>query len=144
MLHPATFVFVAKSIASSLCDLKLLAHHPIASTAVVSWIEQETGCEAWNPPGGWFLMVFVPGQRWNTMEYPITPYNTPIMPMISMMLWRIRFVRFLASPVLRWSLGGAAFKLHDFGFRGVSSVESAAMGGLGLAPQPWQISACDG
>lgn len=27
--------------------------------------------------------------------------------------------------------GGAAFKLHDFGFRGVSSVESAAMGGLG-------------
>ena len=32
-------------------------------------------------------------------------------------------------------LSGAAFKLHDFGFRGVSSVESAAMGGLGLAPQ---------
>jgi len=27
--------------------------------------------------------------------------------------------------------GGAAYKLHDFGFRGVSSVESAAMGGLG-------------
>ncbi|CAK9068630.1 unnamed protein product [Durusdinium trenchii] len=27
--------------------------------------------------------------------------------------------------------GGAAYKLHDFGFRGVSSVESAATGGLG-------------
>eukprot|EP00437_Effrenium_voratum_P049506 CAMPEP_0181525966 /NCGR_PEP_ID=MMETSP1110-20121109/69240_1 /TAXON_ID=174948 /ORGANISM="Symbiodinium sp., Strain CCMP421" /LENGTH=801 /DNA_ID=CAMNT_0023656787 /DNA_START=50 /DNA_END=2452 /DNA_ORIENTATION=+ len=27
--------------------------------------------------------------------------------------------------------GGTAFKLHDFGFRGVSSVESAALGGLG-------------
>merc|ERR1719384_318569 len=25
--------------------------------------------------------------------------------------------------------GGTAFKLHDFGFRGVSSVESAAIGG---------------
>ncbi|CAE8601827.1 unnamed protein product [Polarella glacialis] len=30
-----------------------------------------------------------------------------------------------------WSApGGAAFKLHDFGMRGVSSVESAALGGL--------------
>ena len=25
-------------------------HHPISSTAVVSW--KETGCEDWNPPGG--------------------------------------------------------------------------------------------
>jgi len=31
-----------------------------------------------------------------------------------------------------WGIpGGASFKLHDFGFRGVSSVESAATGGLG-------------
>lgn len=31
-----------------------------------------------------------------------------------------------------WSVpGGASFKLHDFGFRGVSSVESAAVGGAG-------------
>jgi len=31
-----------------------------------------------------------------------------------------------------WSIpNGASFKLHDFGFRGVSSVESAAIGGLG-------------
>jgi nicotinamide phosphoribosyltransferase len=31
-----------------------------------------------------------------------------------------------------WKIpGGAAYKLHDFGFRGVSSVESAALGGLG-------------
>eukprot|EP00929_Paragymnodinium_shiwhaense_P030971 TRINITY_DN1744_c2_g1_i1.p2 TRINITY_DN1744_c2_g1~~TRINITY_DN1744_c2_g1_i1.p2 ORF type:complete len:773 (+),score=207.43 TRINITY_DN1744_c2_g1_i1:83-2401(+) len=31
-----------------------------------------------------------------------------------------------------WAIpGGAAFKLHDFGFRGVSSVESAALGGMG-------------
>jgi nicotinamide phosphoribosyltransferase len=29
------------------------------------------------------------------------------------------------------NLGGLNFMLHDFGFRGVSSVESAAMGGLG-------------
>ncbi|CAJ1375554.1 unnamed protein product [Effrenium voratum] len=28
-----------------------------------------------------------------------------------------------------WAIGGTAFKLHDFGFRGVSSVESAALGG---------------
>ena len=28
-------------------------------------------------------------------------------------------------------LAGLAFKLHDFGFRGVSSVESAATGGAG-------------
>jgi len=27
--------------------------------------------------------------------------------------------------------GGSSFKLHDFGFRGVSSVESAALGGMG-------------
>jgi len=31
-----------------------------------------------------------------------------------------------------WSIpGGSVFKLHDFGFRGVSSVESAAVGGAG-------------
>eukprot|EP00434_Breviolum_minutum_P036778 symbB.v1.2.032601.t1/scaffold3933.1/size58575/11 len=31
-----------------------------------------------------------------------------------------------------WSIpGGSVFKLHDFGFRGVSSVESAAIGGAG-------------
>ena len=66
----------------------------------------------------WFLMVFVPGPRWNTS------WNTPI------------------GGLSVVSRPGAAFKLHDFGFRGVSSVESAAMGGLGLAPQPWQISAC--
>jgi nicotinamide phosphoribosyltransferase len=31
----------------------------------------------------------------------------------------------------RAQLAGLAFKLHDFGFRGVSSVESAATGGAG-------------
>merc|ERR1719163_247642 len=31
-----------------------------------------------------------------------------------------------------WAIpGGSVFKLHDFGFRGVSSVESAAVGGGG-------------
>ena len=36
---------------------------------------------------------------------------------------------------------GAAYKLHDFGFRGVSSVESAAMGGLGHGAQsPWLLT----
>lgn len=34
------------------------------------------------------------------------------------------------SILLTSSDGGSVFKLHDFGFRGVSSVESAAIGGV--------------
>jgi nicotinamide phosphoribosyltransferase len=43
--------------------------------------------------------------------------------------WKISIARYLKQT--SGSLAGLEFKLHDFGFRGVSSVESAAIGGVG-------------